>query len=167
MKISIKKCSGITLTELMIATVVTSILLAVVGNILLGQIRFSRLTNARADIQRDARESIDTINRYLRQAKASSVTISTPASQPPCSQITFTHINGQSYSFYQSGADLIMSVNGINKKISQNLRTLFFAFPHTDEPTIISVSVCFEKATYEGRSKTLQLSVEKVRIMNN
>ena len=32
--------------------------------------------------------------------------------------------------------------------------------------TILSISITFEKATYEGGTKALQMAVEKVRIMN-
>ena len=50
--------------------------------------------------------------------------------------------------------------------ITGNLRYIAFTYPRSDDPTIISVAVTMEKATYEGGTKALELSIEKVRIMN-
>jgi hypothetical protein len=158
-------------TPALLVAVLAALLTGIVGKILISELKFSRLTTARGEIQRDARMAIDLINRNLRQGKAASVAIArwpnnASSAQPPCSMISFTHVNGKNYSFYQKGDKLFMSVNGVERELAKNLRVLLFTYPRTDDATIISVSVCFEKATYEGSSKTLQLSVEKVRVMN-
>ena len=92
--------------------------------------------------------------------------------QPPFSKIEFTKIDGQRLRFYQYKNNFHMGrydVSGAvwrDNKIATNLRNIYFSYPRLDDDSIISVSVCFEMATYEGASKALQLSVEKVRIMN-
>jgi prepilin-type N-terminal cleavage/methylation domain-containing protein len=169
---------GVTLTELMISVAILGILISVGGTFLVGGVKFYRLTTAKGEIQRDARRSIDLISRNLRQGRASTVLITRYENQPPCSLLQFSHISGTDYRFYQRDGALYMGLRATgttdwsDRKIADNLRTLFFTYPCTndtarvDNTAIISVSLCFEKSTYQGSSKTLQLSVEKVRIMN-
>ncbi|MHB9155153.1 MAG: PulJ/GspJ family protein [Endomicrobiales bacterium] len=168
-----KNDRGVTLTELLISIAVLGLLVSLAGTFLIGGIKFSRLSTAKGEIQRDVRSSIDIINRTLRQAQASTVTVTRfNGSQPPCSMIQFTHINGSDYRIYQLNNRFWMGVrppagaSWNDHMTADNLRVLLFAYPRTDDDSIVSVSVCFEKATYQGASKTLQLSVEKIRIMN-
>jgi prepilin-type N-terminal cleavage/methylation domain-containing protein len=169
----ITKRNGFTLTELMVSIAILGLLSVVIGSFLVNGIRFYRLTTAKGEIQRDVRNSIDLINRTLRQAQGDTVSISRyNSSQPFFSKIEFTHINGDSYRFYQLGSKFYIgkkaagAASWTDNKMAENLRVLLFAYPRLDDDTIISVSLCFEKATYQGASKVLQLSVEKIRIMN-
>jgi hypothetical protein len=58
-------------------------------------------------------------------------------------------------------------VTGANvSKLSDLLSFIAFTFPRTDDATIVSVSLTMQKATFEGGSKALELTVQKVRIMN-
>lgn len=168
-----KRNKGITLTELMITIAILGMLSSIVGVFLVGGLKFVRLSRAKGEIQRDARVCIDLINRNLRQAISTSVTISRyDSNQPPCSMIEFAHINNRNYRFFQKNNNFYISVkepsavSWSENKIASNLRNLSYTYPRIDDNSIISVSLCFEKATYEGATKTLQLSVEKVRIMN-
>lgn len=168
---NIQNQKGITLTELLISVAILGILISIAGTFLLGGIRFFRLSTAKGEIQRDARTCIDLINRNLRQAKASTVTINRfNNAMPPCSAILFADANSIYHYFYQNNDQfwVAKSTGGAwsFNKVADNLRSLSFAFPHTDDGTLVSVSICFEKATYEDAAKSLQLSVEKVRIMN-
>ena len=70
-------------------------------------------------------------------------------------------------SYYQQGNQLFQARGGVTgKMIANNLRYIAFTYPRTDDDTILSISFTFEKATYEGGTKALQMAVEKVRIMN-
>jgi prepilin-type N-terminal cleavage/methylation domain-containing protein len=165
--------AGVTLVELMISIAVVGLLVTVVGTFLIGGIKFYRLSSAKAEIQRDVRQCIDLINRNMRQGKASTAMISRlDASHPPCSLVRFQHINESWYQFYQRNNRFCMGIATAEAGpyrehvVAENIRSLFFTYPETDSDSIISVSLCFEKATYQGSSKTLQLSVEKIRIMN-
>src|SRR3989339_958582 len=164
---------GISLTELMVSVGILGLLVSVVGVFLINGIKFSRLSTSRGEIQRDARSCIDLINRSLRQGQAGTVTISRfNGSQPVCSMIEFTDIDNKEHRFYQNSKSFYAGFRNAGEpdwrdsRMAESMRNLFFTYPRMDDDTIVSVSVCFEKATYEGSSKTLQLSVEKIRIMN-
>ncbi|MEW5694148.1 MAG: prepilin-type N-terminal cleavage/methylation domain-containing protein [Candidatus Hydrogenedentota bacterium] len=162
---------GYTITELMIAVTIIGVIILAAPQIFTGIYRFTRLATARAEIQKNARSTISNINRALRQAQAGTITVDQVSGQPPHSRITFTRYkpdgSTQVVSYYQQGKSLYMSVDGATgQKIQDYLRYIAFTYPETDNDTIISISVTFEKETYEGGTKALQMAVEKVRIMN-
>jgi prepilin-type N-terminal cleavage/methylation domain-containing protein len=157
--------AGFSLTEAMMVIAVLGIMFTLGPTILTQVLRFYYLHIAKIEIQRDARSSLDVINRFLRQAQADTVVVDQAAGQPPYSRITFELIGGQSMQFYQQGQNLFQ-VGQSTTTISKNLRFINFAYPRSDDPTIISVAMTMEKTTYQGGTKALELSVEKVRIMN-
>lgn len=163
--------AGYTLMELMIVIAIMGIVLISSPKMFSGVYRFIALATARTEIQKNSRAALANMNRDLRQAQATSIVIDTPAGQPPHSRITFTKYTAsggtQVISYFQKGKQLFMSTDGASGKLAfDNLRYIAFTYPETDDPTILSISVTFEKATYEGGSKALQMAVEKVRIMN-
>ncbi len=157
--------SGFSLVEMMI---VVAILGAIVmgAPVLFTQIyRFYQLHNAKVEIQRDARASLDLMNRFIREAISYTVVIDQVTNQPPASRIRFSTIDGQNIIFYQSG-NTLYQVNRSTTTLSQNLQYVAFTYPRSDDPTIISVAMTMEKSTYQGLYKALELSIEKVRVMN-
>ncbi|MBU2530904.1 MAG: prepilin-type N-terminal cleavage/methylation domain-containing protein [Elusimicrobia bacterium] len=166
-----KRKSGYTLMELMIVVAIMGILFLAAPRIFKNAFRFVRLSFARAEIQKNARGSLGNINRELRQAVASSIVIDQATGMPPHSRITFTRYRPdgttRQISYYQSGKKLYLSADGADgKMIADSLKYIAFSYPKTDDDSIVSVSLTFEKATYEGASKALQMAIEKVRIMN-
>ncbi len=161
--------AGYTLTELIMTVAILGILFGLAPQLLIQMTRVFRQNQARISIQREVRNSLDLINRNLRQAQAGTIIIDQASGAPPYSRITFDRFTPDggtaTMSFYQQGNTLYM-VRGGTKAISTNLRYLGFTYPRTDDDTIVSVSVTTEAGTYEAQTKTLQLSVEKVRIMN-
>ncbi len=160
------RARGWTLTELLMTVAVVGILASVAAPILVQFQRFYRLTDAKTRIQRDVRQSLDQINRFLRQAYASTIVIDQAGGQPPYSRITFTMVDGKSVQYFQEGTTLYGVVSGVTTKMSENLRYIAFTFPRSDDSTIISVSMTMERSTYNLQTKALQLSIEKVRVMN-
>ena len=158
---------GFTLPEMLISVAVLGIIFGIFPVLFIQVTQLQRQTEARLGIQRDARLALDLIQRYLRQGQASTVVVDRYESQPFYSRIQFSAANGKSYIFYQNGTNLKMVVSGSTKTISDNLLYLAFTYSDTGDDNIISVSITTEKATYEGGAKNLQLSVEKVRIMND
>lgn len=163
--------AGYTLTEAMLTVAILGIVASSAPSLLLQMNRFFRQNNARVAIQREAREALDLINRNLRQAQASTVVIDQVAGEFPHSRIAFTRLTPSgttdTMSFYRQGSSLFM-VRGTNvTTISKNLRYLGFSYPRTDDAKLISVSLTTEAGTFQGQTKALQLSVEKVRIMND
>lgn len=167
-----RRNAGYTLTEAMLTVAILGIVSSTAPSLILQMNRFFRQNNARVAIQREAREALDLINRNLRQAQASTVVIDQVAGEFPHSRIAFTRLTPSgstvSMSFYRQGSSLFM-VRGTSaaRAISTNLRYLGFSYPRTDDAKLISVSLTTEAGTFQSQTKALQLSVEKVRIMND
>jgi len=157
------------MAELMVVVAIMGIIFSIAPKVLMSTHRFFALSLARSEIQRDARTSLNMINRQLRQAKASTVTVSRHASdQPPYSKVEFQTVAGSTLTFWQNGHDLMMKKDSSNSRLlAKNIRNVAFAYTQTDNDAIMSVAVTFEKRIYEGKSKSLQTAVEKVRIMND
>ncbi|MDQ7772298.1 MAG: prepilin-type N-terminal cleavage/methylation domain-containing protein [Elusimicrobiales bacterium] len=168
----VKKRPGYTLMELMLVVAILGVLTLGAPQLFTRVYQFVRLTMARAEIQKNAREALSNVNRELRQAVATSVVIDQVSGQPPHSRITFDYYKSdgtvEQMSYYQRGRQLFQARQGAaeGRLVADSLRYLAFSYPRTDDDTIISLSVTFEKDTYEGGTKALQMAVEKVRIMN-
>jgi Tfp pilus assembly protein PilE len=161
---------GTTLAELMITVVILSVIMLGIQEFFGSGLRFFRSNQIKAEIQRNARTSISLMNRKLREAKSSTITIDrVNSSQPPCSRVTFSTIDSESLSFYQSGTKLYIAdlLRGSTKEMAQDLRVLLFAYPMLYDDKILSISLCFEKGTGSLEQKALQMSVEKIRLMND
>jgi prepilin-type N-terminal cleavage/methylation domain-containing protein len=157
---------GYTLTELMIVVAIIGTV-STVGPLLLTQLQnFFLMTTARNEIERDARNSLDMINRTLRQGVDGTMVIDTPTSQGPYSRIRFKHMDGRYVEFRQNGNQLIMIIDKTTSILTSNLVYIAFTFPRTDNPTIVSVSLTMGKAIQLGRRKVLELTVQQVRVMN-
>ncbi len=154
------------MVELMIAVAIIGILGMVVPNLLINITRFFRVNNARIETQRAARDSLSQINQSLRQAYASSINISQESGQPPTSSISFSTVDGRNIKYFQSNKSLYYVVGGSTKAVASGLSFIAFNYPRTDDASILSVSVTYEGSTYQGGTKTLQMAIEKVRIMN-
>lgn len=159
-----------TLLEMMLTVAILGIVASVAAPLMRQTTNFWRLTSARFAIQRDVRTSLELINRFTRQAQASTVVIDAVPGQPPFSRLSFSYVNqvGSSctLSFYQGGNNLYMTNGGRVRLLSSNLAFIAFTYPRTDDTSIISVALTMQSPTYMGRKKALQLSIQKVRIMN-
>lgn len=166
-----KKRTGFTLMELMIVVGIMGVLVLAAPKTFIRVYQFVQLMMAKVEIQKNARGALANINRDLRQAVASSITVDSVSGMPPHSRITFDKYNSaggiDQVSYFQNGNRLYQATGGgTGKMIADNLRYIAFTYPRTDDDTILSISITFEKATYEGGTKALQMAVEKVRIMN-
>jgi len=166
--------NGFTLPELIVVTVIIGMVMAGISVFLTNGVKFVRLTQARIEIQRDARLALSVINKDLRQAKASTVVIDRAnSSMPPYSRLYFETIQGSTVCYYQDGTTLKYqkTENGITSaphKLTENLRYAAFAYQRTDNNKILHVSICLEKIPYPyvAGARALQVSIEQVRIMN-
>ena len=157
---------GYTITELMIVVAILGIVSSVGPMLLINLQNFYLMTTARSEIERDARQSLDTMNRFIRQAIAGTVVIDTPSGQGPYSRIRFNLVDGRSVDFHQSGASLVQLMGNNTNTLTKNLVYIAFTFPRTDDPTIVSVSLTMGKSIQLGRRKVLELTIQDVRIMN-
>jgi prepilin-type N-terminal cleavage/methylation domain-containing protein len=161
-----KNHAGYSLTEMMIVVAIIGILASVGGRVMLQVNRYFIMTSTRTDLQREARAMMYVINRNLRQAQSATIRIDRAASQPFCTRLTFTKVQGTTMTFYQSGNTLVQLVGTKTRTLSKNVKYLAFTFPRSDDLGIVSVSVTLEKAIYQGRTKALHMASEKVRVMN-
>lgn len=157
---------GYTMTEMMMVVAIVGILASVGPTLLIGLQNFFLMTSARYEVQRDARATLDTVNRYLRQAVASTIIIDTPGGQGPYSRVRFKHVDGRYMEFRQNGNQLIQQIENRESTVTQNLAYIAFTFPRTDDPSILSVSITMSKNIQLGRRKVLELTIQKVRVMN-
>jgi prepilin-type N-terminal cleavage/methylation domain-containing protein len=160
------RARGYTLTELLVVVAIVGTISSV-GPALLKQLQnFYLMTTARSEIQRDARNSLDMMNRFIRQAIVGTIVVDTPTSQGPYSRIRFRHIDGRYVEFRQSGSSLIQVIDNNTSVLSKNLVYIAFTFPRTDNPTILSVSMTMGRSIQLGRRKVLELTIQQVRVMN-
>ena len=90
------------------------------------------------------------------------------ASQPYYSKITFDTLTDTDVQFWQEDKTLRMTENGgATRDVAGNLKYLAFTYAETDNDSIVSLSISFEKKISGSRTKALQMAVEKVRVMNN
>ena len=150
----------------MVVVTILSIIAMMGSQLIKNIVRFSRLNTARVETQRGARDSLALINRNLRQAFSTTTVITQELNQPPYSSLAFKSVDGRWIRFYQQDKKLLYVNNTTTSTLSDNLRYIAFAYPRTDDFGIMSVSVTFEKDTYEGGAKALQMAIEKVRLMN-
>jgi len=160
------KTPGYTLLEMMLVVAIVGIVASTGAYLLVHLNDFYQLTQANNDIERDARQCLDTMNRYIRQAQDLSITVSTPSNGGPYSRIDFTTIDGRNMSFYQSGDELVQVIGNTTTVMSKHLSYIAFTFPQSDDPTIVSVSLTMGETIQRGQKKVLELTIEKVRVMN-
>lgn len=156
---------GYTLTEMLMVVAIIGILATVGPTMMLQMQNFFLMTSARYEIQRDARTTLDTVNRYLRQAVASTVIIDTN-NQGLYSRIRFKNVDGRYMEFRQNGNKLIQVIGTAESVVSSNLLYIAFTYPHTDDISIISVAITMGKSIQLGRRKVLELTIQKIRVMN-
>lgn len=162
---------GFTLVEAVMASVASGMLLLVVSSMFLNITRFNRQASATGEVQRSARVALSAMEREVAQARGRTVVIDRfDAAQPPYSRLTFTGHDGRTVAFYQKGTRLLRRVtlggSASTSIISSDLRQVTFSYPSSDNAGLISIGVAFERGTYQGLKKSLQLSVAKVRVQN-
>ncbi|MBL8023165.1 MAG: hypothetical protein JNK54_02630 [Elusimicrobia bacterium] len=161
-----KRSQGFTITETVITASILALLALIIAPLLVHSTRFFLLNRTRVDLQRDARASLSTITRTLRQADSTTLVIDQITGQPYYSRISFTDINGTDFVYFQNNTALMETRAGATRLLSSNLRFLNFYFPRSYDMAIVSVSMTLEKGIYENRTKALHVATERVRIMN-
>lgn len=162
---------GFTLIEAVMSAAVLGMVFLVGSTLFLQLTRFNQQARARSEIQRDARVDLALIEREIAQARGRTIVIDRlDADQPPYSRMSFSGFDGRSVAFYQKGRGLfrkVVSPSGTDTTLlATGLRQALFTYPRSDDTDLIAVGLTFERNSYEGRKKTLLLSVSKVRVQN-
>jgi prepilin-type N-terminal cleavage/methylation domain-containing protein len=158
---------GYTLVELMITSAIVALLASLGASLLMKINVFFSQSMAKIETQRDLRNIMDLMTREIRQGKSSTVVLSrNDASQPPYSKITYQKVSGETISFWQSGRSFFMGKSGQSTLMTNNLRSLIFSYPSTDNSSLITVQLSMEKPGGSRGNYGLQMGGETVRILN-
>lgn len=152
--------------ETVITAAILSLLALIIVPLIVHSTRFFLMNRTRVELQRDARASLALITKNLRQADSTTISIDQIVGQPYYSRISFTTINGVDFVYFQNNTLLCETRAGTTRTMAENLRFLNFYFPRSYDMTIVSVSITFEKAIFEQKTKALHVATERVRIMN-
>jgi Tfp pilus assembly protein FimT len=168
---ALKSRPGFTLIEAVMTAAAAGVLFLVAGALILQITRFNRQVGAHEKIQRDARVALAGIEREIAQARGHTVVIDRyDVNQPPYSRLTFSGVDDRTVSYYQQGTKLLRRVvkGGVSDTVlvADGLRQVTFSYPMSENSTLVSLSVAFERATYGEASKSFQLSLGRVRIQN-
>lgn len=162
---------GFTLVEAVMTAAVAGVVGITAASLFFQVSRFQRSARARAEVQRDARVSLELIEREAAQGRGHTIVIDRlDASQPPYSRLTFSTFDGRTVSFYQQGQTLFQSVTRggatSTTRLARGLREALFSYPRSDDPSLLAIALTFERSTYQSGSKSLELSLAKVRVQN-
>lgn len=163
--------SGFSMVEAVMVSSAIGIVAMIASSLFLQAGRVNRQISARAQIQRDARTCLLTIERELSQARGRTIVIDRfDGSQPPYSRLSFSLFDGRSVSVYQKGDKLyrrVVAPSGTSTVlIATGLRQLVFSYPMSDNTALVSIGLSFERDTYDREKKSLQLSLARVRVQN-
>ena len=162
------KRKAVTLIELMGVVAIFGIIVAVGVPLMRTVNENIMISKTRLILQQDARNIMGILNRFLREAKASSIVISRYNNlQPFYSYLKFTTIDSKTYEFYQDGKKLILKQGPMTRVLSEDIRYLAFTFPDSSNMYIVSVSITFERDLFAGRRKAIHVASERIRIMND
>lgn len=160
--------AGYTLAEVMVVVAILGILSNVGARLFLNTNRFFIMTNAKTELQTQARGIMYIVGRNLHQAQSATIVIDRlNSSQPFYSRISFQKIQGGStVSYYQQGTNFVQAIGTNITVLSKDIQYLSFTFPRSDDMTIVSVSMTLQKSIYQGQTKALHMASERVQVMN-
>jgi prepilin-type N-terminal cleavage/methylation domain-containing protein len=172
----VKRNRGYTLAELLIASAILAVIFSLGSNLLIKVNTFFKISIAKVEVQRDVRALMELMTREIRDAQASTVSLSRlNASQPPYSYIQFDALPGYRGRFWQDGQKLIMEKIALlpggpsqpPTVMSKDLRSLMFLYPSTDNPNLLTILITLEKRDGTGRTQSVQLGGETIRLLND
>jgi prepilin-type N-terminal cleavage/methylation domain-containing protein len=162
----VKRNAGFSLMETIMTVAILGIVVMVAPTIINQTVKFFILGKVRLELQREARAAMYVMTREIRQAQSSTIVIDQINGQPYYSRLRFTKIQGAAVTMAQQGSSLLLTEGVVVSTMSKNLAFLSFAFPRSDDMTILSVSLTLQEQIYDGAYKALHMASEKVRVMN-
>jgi prepilin-type N-terminal cleavage/methylation domain-containing protein len=157
---------GWTLTELLVVVAIIGMAAMLAPQAINQSTKIFVLSRAKLELQGEARATIYVITRELRQAQSNSIVMDQAIGQPYYSRIRFTTIQGKNVTIAQSNNTIQLTMGSDISILSKNLAFLSFAFPRSDDMTIVSVALTLQQQIYGGAFKALHMASERVRVMN-
>lgn len=157
--------SGFTLLEAALTVSILSIVALLGPRLLRLTETFFNQGLARAEVQRNLRAALDQMDRSLRQASASTVSIAQDSGELPLSRISFTMPDGTLVVYKLKGRKLQRLVGAQTAVLAENVEYLAFTYPRSDDDTVLSIAMTVDRRTYTGRT-SVHGGLPNVRIMN-
>jgi prepilin-type N-terminal cleavage/methylation domain-containing protein len=163
---------GFSIPEVLAAAAILGVLATVGTELISNTFKMWRLTQARAETQRDARTVINLLAEFLKQASSASVTLDQlNSSEPIYSRIKFTTAAGDTFTFYQQQKTVMMTKvpaagTTATTLLARNVRSMSFSFPISTQKNLINVALCFEVGTMGSQVKDFYMTLQKMRIEN-
>ena len=166
-----KKESGLSIVEVILAIALSSFVLMIMANIMLKMNTYFQRSSARNVLDTDARNCMTTMTRYLQQGKASSTAISTPTNAPPYSRIDFVLASNTStaYAFFYSQGTVQMQVTQggaqtAPQTLAKNVTSLNFTGDALD-PGYVNVTLRLDAPIGSGKTEGLLLANQIVHMV--
>jgi len=147
-----EKQKGFTLIELAIVIALLAILGYGIMKFFTHTYRTWWQTSQQIDSQQKARVAMDEMTRFIRQARpVTAIAVGEQGGEDDNTMITFTHIDGRQFSYYQSGDSLKRVVGAaITDVIPEDLISVYFVLDSTTSPTQSLISLTFSSSPQRG-----------------
>jgi hypothetical protein len=151
---------------MLVASVVMGFLALFVPRVLRQTYESFGINQSKLECQRDARDSIQQIEKDLNQARGASVRVSSPVGQPAFSRIVFQTVDGTTTTIRQDGRLLKVDRGGGERTVTDRLVAVSFLLSEKGQKRSVHLSLVLGKAPDRRRQYTYAALVRNIVFMN-
>ncbi len=177
------KQSGFTLIELVVVVALFAVCSVVLVDLFIGHNRLYRSETAELDITNDARQALDDVDGYVRQANRILATYSTYTAGPQVLILQIQSVNASNQLvpgtfdnvvFYLSSENLYRQVfpnvastrAAVTKKLASNVNSLVFTYNNADYAQVTEVTLDLTLQKSAGLQNRAITASSKARLRN-
>lgn len=157
-----------TMLELIVSVLLMTIVVLVAVRLFSNFAHYFRRTTVRNELLMDSRRCLNTMKRFLRQGKANTVQIRTPAGSPPNSQIDFQLFSSStSYEFRWVDNTVQMKVGTLDPlTLGMHVTGLMFTGDSSD-PASLLVTLRMDATSSPQHTETVLLPNQRVHMLGS